>query len=86
MGRVISVLMTLSMIASPLGLILAGPTADLLGSIPNLTLGPISLLYIICGILSAVAVLLTIFRKSALKLMKEGQRLQDEAMKTKTEE
>jgi len=78
MGRVISVLITMSSIASPLGLILAGPAADLLGSIP--------LLYIICGILSAVSVALTIFRKSALGMMKEGQRLQDEAMKTKIEE
>jgi len=77
MGRVISVLITMSSIASPLGLIIAGPSADLLGSIP--------LLYIICGILSALVVLLTMFRKSALKMMKEGQRLQDEAMKAKTE-
>ncbi|MHA1512355.1 MAG: MFS transporter [Promethearchaeota archaeon] len=54
-----------------------GPAADLLGSI--------SLLYIICGILSAISVALTIFRKSAWGMMKEGQRLQDEAMKAKTE-
>ncbi len=78
MGRVISVLITMSAIASPLGLILAGPAADLLGSI--------SLLYIICGILSALVVTLTIFRKSAWNLMKEGQRLQDEAINTKTQE
>jgi DHA3 family macrolide efflux protein-like MFS transporter len=78
MGRVISVLITMSSIASPLGLIIAGPSADLLGSIP--------LLYIICGILSAVVVLLTMFRKSALNMLKEGQRLQDEAMKAKAEE
>ena len=78
MGRVISVLITMSSIASPLGLIIAGPSADLLGSIP--------LLYIICGILSAFVVLLTMFRKSALKMMKEGQRLQDEAMNVKAEE
>jgi len=77
MGRVISVLITMSAIASPLGLILSGPAADLLGSI--------SLLYIICGILSAISVALTIFRKSAWGMMKEGQRLQDEAMKAKTE-
>jgi len=73
----------------PERLILAGPTADLLGSIlANSTsvLGPISLLYIICGILSAVSVTLTIFRKSAWGMMKEGQRLQDEAMKAKTHE
>jgi len=78
MGRVISVLITMSSIASPLGLILAGPAADLLGSI--------SLLYIICGILSGLVVLLTMFRKSAKNLIKEGQRLQDEAMKVKPEE
>ncbi len=78
MGRIISVLITMSAIASPLGLILAGPAADLLGSIP--------LLYIICGILSALVVPLTMFRKSALGIMKEGQRLQDEAMNAKTQE
>ena len=78
MGRVISVLIMMSSIASPLGLILSGPAADLLGSI--------SLLYIICGILSALVVTLTIFRKSAWNMMKEGQRLQDEAMKVKIKE
>ena len=78
MGRVISVLITMSSIASPLGLIISGPSADLLRSIP--------LLYIICGILSAVVVMLTMFRKSAFNMMKEGQRLQDEAMKAKAEE
>ncbi|QEE15854.1 MFS transporter [Promethearchaeum syntrophicum] len=78
MGRVISVLITMSSIASPLGLIIAGPAADLLGSIPKL--------YIICGILSAVSVALTIFRKAPWNMMKEGQRLQDEAMKAKAEE
>ncbi len=78
MGRVISVLITMSAFASPLGLILAGPAADLLGSI--------SLLYIICGILSGVVLIFTIFRKSVLNLLKEGQRLQDEAMKIKTSE
>ena len=75
MGRVISVIITMSSFASPLGLILAGPVADLLGSI--------SLLYIICGILSAMVLILTIFRKSSLSMMKEGQRLQDEAMNAK---
>lgn len=78
MGRVISVLMTASAIISPLGLILAGPAADLLGSI--------SLLYIICGILSATVVGLTIFRKSSWGLMIEGQRLQDEAMNARATE
>lgn len=74
-GRVFSVLITMSAITSPLGLILAGPTADLLDSI--------SLLYIICGILNIIVVFITMFRKSVLNLMKEGQRLQDEAMNVK---
>ena len=43
MGRVGAVLMMLSSIASPIGILAAGPLADLLGSI--------NLLYIICAIL-----------------------------------
>ncbi|MHA2002021.1 MAG: MFS transporter [Promethearchaeota archaeon] len=73
MGRVFSVLMTMSALASPLGLILAGPMADLLGSI--------SILYILCGILSGAIVALTMFRKSSLGLMKRGQQLQHDAVK-----
>ena len=65
MGRVSAVLMMLSSIASPIGMLTAGPLADLLGSI--------NLLYIIYGILSIIVVSLTLYRKSGLELMRLGK-------------
>ena len=63
MGRVSAVLMMLSSIASPIGMLTAGPLADVLGSI--------NLLYIIYGILSIFVITFTLYRKNSLELMKK---------------
>jgi len=62
MGRVLAVLMLLSSIASPIGMLIAGPAADLLGSI--------NLLYILCRILSIGVISATLYRKRSFELMK----------------
>jgi DHA3 family macrolide efflux protein-like MFS transporter len=65
MGRVIAVLMLMSSVASPIGMLIAGPLADLLGSI--------QLLYIICGILSILIISVTLYRKPSMELMKTAK-------------
>ena len=62
MGRVIAVVMLGASIASPLGILISGPLADLVGSI--------SILYMICGALGILVVSVTLYRKPSLELIK----------------
>ena len=67
MARIISVIMTLGALASPLGLLLSGPSADLIGSIATL--------YIVCGILGMLVCLPQLFSKPSRQMFKKGKEL-----------
>ncbi|WP_371802211.1 MFS transporter [Candidatus Lokiarchaeum ossiferum] len=69
MGRVISVVVSLATLASPIGMILAGPIADALGSIREL--------YVWCGILNIIIVAFTLYSKNSRIFLKEMQVQQD---------
>ncbi len=75
MGRIIALLSTLTGIASPIGLLIAGPIADALGSIKLVFMG--------CGILSIIASLIAIFGKNFHTILSKGE---EQANKTETPE
>ncbi|MCF2140484.1 MAG: MFS transporter [Candidatus Lokiarchaeota archaeon] len=66
-GRISSIIMMLSNIASPIGLLLSGIIADAIGSIP--------IIYICCGILTLIVLGITVSGKGFRQLTKEGERI-----------
>lgn len=69
MGRVVSVVVSLATLASPIGMIIAGPIADALGSIREL--------YVWCGVLNIIIVAFTLYTKNSRLFLKEMQVQQD---------
>lgn len=67
MARIISVLMTVSALASPLGLLLSGPLADLFGSIGTL--------YIVSGIVGLLVCIPQLYSKPAREFFDKGKAL-----------
>ena len=78
MGRVVSIIITLSAVLGPIGIIIAGPIADAIDSIP--------LFYTGIAILSILTSILFLFRPKVINLLKEGEKLShqvnDESEKT----
>ena len=64
-GRIMALLMTFSGIASPIGLLIAGPIADAVGSIKWVFMG--------CGILVLIVSLLAVFGKDIHTLLSQGE-------------
>ena len=69
MGRVISVIVSLATLATPLGMIMAGLVADAIGSI--------KILYIWCGIINIIIISFTLYTKKSRTFLKNMQEEQD---------
>ena len=70
MARVISIMVSLAYLASPLGMILSGVITDAIGSI--------STFYIWCGILRIIIITLLLYSKKNLIFLRSMQQEQDE--------
>jgi MFS transporter, DHA3 family, macrolide efflux protein len=79
MGRVISLIITITSLMSPLGIIIAGPIADSLDPIAfsgiNFSLDPIQIVILACALLSMVFTIVLLYRPKVLALLREGKRL-----------
>ncbi|MHA1521507.1 MAG: MFS transporter [Promethearchaeota archaeon] len=70
MGRIMALIMMFAGIASPIGLLIAGPIADAIGSIKWVFIG--------CGILTLMTSSLAVFGKDVHTLLSQGETLANE--------
>ncbi|WP_371805249.1 MFS transporter [Candidatus Lokiarchaeum ossiferum] len=73
-GRVISVIVSLATLATPLGMIMSGLIADAIGSI--------RILYIWCGIINILIITFTLYSKKSRIFLKNMQEEQDKISKS----
>lgn len=83
MGRVISIIITVTSFMSPLGIMISGPIADSIPSIElkfiSFTLDPIRIVFLACGVGATLMTILLLFRPKVFELLKEGERLSVDA-------